>query len=245
MKPFLILQLRPEDAASDGEYEAFLRFGGLAESDVHRVRLEQSGLPEINLDDYSGVIVGGGPYNVSDPEEKKSPEQKRAEEDLARLIGQIVERDFPFLGACFGLGFLVKHQGGRVSKEKYAEEVGAVTVKINQEGEKDFLLKGLPKEFRAFVGHKEACQNVPEGAVLLASSDTCPSQMIRVKENIYATQFHPELDVPGIILRINVYKHAGYFPPEDAEKLIDQVKQEQVTVPMMILKRFVDRYRRE
>ena len=74
MKPFLILQLRPEAEASDDEYAAILRKGGLAEADTHRVRLDCEPLPDgLKLDDYSGVIVGGGPGCVSDPPAKKSP----------------------------------------------------------------------------------------------------------------------------------------------------------------------------
>ena len=61
----------------------------------------------------------------------------------------------------------------------------------------------------------------------------------------WGAEFHPELDVEGIILRINIYKHAGYFPPEDAEPHIEQCKKENVTVPVEILKRFVERYRTE
>jgi GMP synthase (glutamine-hydrolysing) len=67
--------------------------------------------------------------------------------------------------------------------------------------------------------------------------------MVRIGKNVYATQFHPELDTQGIILRINVYRNAGYFPPESAEELIEAVKNEHVTVPVQILKRFIDRYR--
>jgi len=242
MKPFLILQLRPEDAASDNEFEAFLKFGGLAEHDAHRVRMEGGYIPPVQLEKYSGVLVGGGPFNVSDGDEKKSEEQKRAEAALRALLGEIVEKDIPYLGACYGLGILSLHCGGVVSKEQHAEDVGGVTIALTEEGMKDPLLEGLPKEFRAFVGHKEACQGVPEGAVLLASSEGCPTQMIRVKNNIYATQFHPELDAEGINVRINVYKHAGYFPPEDAEKLREQMLKEDVNVPMKILKRFVEKY---
>lgn len=242
MKPFLILQSRPEDEASDNELEAFLKFGGLAADQVHRVRMEQSGIPKINLDDYSGIILGGGPYNMTTSEEDRDESQKRALKDLFALLDEVVERDFPFLGACLGVGVLSAHQGGKVSKE-FNEDVGGVTIKVTKEGENDPLLSGLSKEFRAFVGHKEGCEQLPEGAILLASSDLCPVQMFRIKHNIYATQFHPELDVKGITLRINIYKHAGYFPPEDADKLIEQVSSEQITVPMQILKRFVDKYR--
>jgi len=244
MKKFLVLQLRP-DKIADTEFQAFLKWGELKDEEVKRVRMEMAGIPDnVVLDDYCGVIVGGGPSNVSDSEEKKSDIQKKFEDDLYKLLDEVVEKDIPFLGACYGVGILSTHQGACVSKEKYGEDVGAVTVKVNKEGQKDDLLKGLPTEFRAFVGHKEACQGVPDGGVLLASSDTCPVQMYRIKNNIYATQFHPEMDTEEIINRINVYKYAGYFPPEDAQKLIDKAKEENVTVPQQILKRFVDKYKK-
>lgn len=244
MKKFLILQLRPDEIA-DTEFAAFLEAGSLTVDEVHRVRMEVAGIPDhINLDDYSGVIVGGGPSNVSDCEAKKSVEQKKFEDDLYRLLDEIVQKDIPFLGACYGVGILSSHQGACVSKENYSEDVGAVTVKMTEEGKKDDLLKGLPEEFRAFVGHKEACQGVPKSAVLLASSDTCPVQMYRVKNNVYATQFHPEMDTKEIINRINVYKYAGYFPPEDAQKLIDNANKENITVPQEILRRFVKKYKK-
>ena len=59
----------------------------------------------------------------------------------------------------------------------------------------------------------------------------------------YASQFHPELDIPGIITRINVYKFKGYFPPEAADALIERCKKEDISVPPQILKKFVERYR--
>ena len=238
------MQIRPNNEASNSEFEAFTRLGGINDDEVERIRMEQTELPEIDLDKYSGLIVGGGPSNVSAPEEKKSDDQKRYEKSLNSLLNEVIERDFPYLGACYGLGLIANCAGGEVSKEKFSEDVGPLYIKLTDEGKKDSLLKDLPESFTALGGHKEACQNLPENAVLLASSDNCPVQMIRFGQNVYATQFHPELDVEGIILRINIYKHAGYFPPEDADKLIEVCKSEgKVEVPAKILKRFVDRYR--
>ncbi len=245
MKKFLLLQIRPEDAASDNEYEAFMKFGGLTPEDVHRVRMEQYGIPRINLDEYSGIMQGGGPGNVSDPEEKKQNYQKQYEADLKRLLDEIIEKDFPYVGACYGIGALTNHIGGAVSKVNFTEPVGAVDITLTEAGKSDPLLAGIPKNFRAFVGHKEACQGLPDGATLLASSKTCPVQMIRIKNNIYGCQFHPELDTEGLIVRVNVYKNAGYFPPEEAEPLIEQVKHEEVVHPSKILKNFVDRYKQD
>ena len=242
-KPFLLLQLRPERLASNGEYAAFLRKAGLTKYQLVRIRMEQE-LPDVNLDEYSGVIVGGGPSNVSSPAAEKYDYQKRFEPKLKRLVSEIIERDFPYLGECYGLGILAEVLGGRVGQENYREDVGAVTILLNDEGKIDPLLEGLPGSFRVFAGHKEACQELPPNSVLLASSATCPIHMIRVGQNVYGTQFHPELDSHGLEVRITVYKNAGYFPPEDAEKLIAMGHRESVTVPGEILGRFVERYQR-
>ena len=71
MKPFLILQLRPEAEASDDEFEAILEKGGLEESDTIRIRLDQESIPDdFALENCAAVIVGGGPGCVSDSEVK-------------------------------------------------------------------------------------------------------------------------------------------------------------------------------
>lgn len=241
-KPFLILQLRANDLAAQSEFDAFLRYGGIDPANTHRVRMESEPLPEIDPTNYAGIIVGGGPWNVSDANEKKSETQKAAEAWLNNLLQTIIETDTPYLGACYGFGALVDVLGGTVSKERYAEDVEALTIKLTQDAQEDPLLQGIPTEFRAFAGHKESCQEPIEGVTLLASSDTCPFHMIRVKQNVYATQFHPELDVEGICERIDIYKNAGYFPPEKAEPLKAAAQTESVTVPMQIMKRFVELY---
>lgn len=239
-KKILIVQIRPEDEAADNELEAFIEFGDLDIADIHRVQLDRGPLPKINLDNYYAVVVGGGPLNVSDT--KKSEMQIHLEKQLTLLLNEIITRDFPYLGACYGLGAMVNHLGGLVSKERYSEDVGAIDVQLTEEGKRDPLLSGLPSIFRALGGHKEACQSVPGDVKVLASSQDCPIQMVRLKNNIYATQFHPELDTKGIVLRINVYKNAGYFPPEEAQPLIDQVKSEKITVPTEIFSRFIAKY---
>ncbi len=239
-KPFLLLQLRPEDAAADDEYQAFLRSTGLTDSQLTRIRMEH-GLPSVDLDEYSGVIVGGGPSNVSSPSDEKYEYQNVFEPKLKQLLREVIDRDFPYFGECYGLGILADTLGGQVGST-YHEDVGAVTVKLTEAGKKDPLLAGMPDEFRAFVGHKEACDSVPPQATLLASSATCPVHMIRVGEHVYATQFHPELDSYGLEVRIDTYRNAGYFPPEAAEELIAMGHKEIVTVPAEILRRFVERY---
>ncbi len=150
--------------------------------------------------------------------------------------------DFPFLGICSGNGLLGNYYGTKISV-KYGEPIGSITVSLSEEGEKDPLLTGLPKQFLALAGHKEACDEVPLHAVLLASSSTCPVQMFRIKNNIYAAQFHPEADDDEFILRIKIYKNYGYFPPEQADELIAfNIQNVQTPVAKEILRRFVSKY---
>lgn len=241
MKPFLLLTSRAEDEAAVDEYAAFLRVTGLTAQQLRRVRMEAGPLPRVDLDDYAGVIVGGGPFNSSDPEDSKCMEQRRVEAEIRPLLDEIVARDYPFLGACYGIGTLGVHQGGTIDRT-YAEPIGAVPVSLTAAGRDDPVLAGMPPEFDAFVGHKEACRVLPPAAVLLASSPACPVQMFRIKTNLYATQFHPELDRSGIVIRVRVYQDAGYFPRSELDVLIGRLNTAVVTEPPRILANFVARY---
>lgn len=241
MKPFLILQLRPEDDTSDSEYQAILKYGRLEASATHRIRIEKNGIPEISLDDYSAVIVGGSPFDISTPEAQKKPIQKKIERDFRRLFDDIVPGDFPFLGACSGCGLLGSYLNTPISA-KFAEPVGGARVALTEAGKKDSLLHGFPEHIDVLLGHKEACDSTPEGATLLIRGEACPVQMFRLGENVYATQFHPEGDCEGFTLRIHAYKNHGYFPPEEAQDLITAVSREDTPHAREILQRFVARY---
>jgi GMP synthase (glutamine-hydrolysing) len=241
VKPFLLLAIRAEDAAADNEYDSFLALSGLAESELRRIRLEQRALGEVDLSEWSGILLGGSPFNYSDPAELKTPVQRRVEADLHGLLDRVVNADFPFLGACFGIGALGRHQGAEVDRQ-YGEPVGAVKITLTPPGQQDPLLSGLPAVFHAFTGHKEAISRLPGHAVLLASSARCPVQAFRIGTNVYATQFHPELDMAGLRTRIGVYKHAGYFDPDQADEILAQAARSDVSLAPTILREFVGHY---
>ena len=243
MKPFLLLASRAEDTAAEDEYRAYLRYCGLQPEQLHRIRMEAAPLPALELSDYSGVIVGGSPFTSSDPAEHKSATQHRVERELAGLLDRIVAEDFPFLGACYGVGTLGVHQGGVVD-QTFREPIGPVKVELTGDGAVDPLTSVLPGSFEAFVGHKEAVTTLPPHAVLLATSAACPVQAFRVGRHVYATQFHPELDVPGLQTRIDVYRDYGYFEPHEADWVKATAAQSAVSEPPRMLRRFVELYAR-
>ena len=246
MRPFVLLATRAEDLAADDEYAALLRFGGLEERDLRRIRLEQDGAPaaaDLDLDALSGIVLGGSPFTTSVPREAKSAAQLRVEADIAALLDRVVAEDRPFLGACYGVGTLGVHQGGVVD-DTFREPIGAVKVELTGAGAVDPLTSALPGSFEAFVGHKEAVTALPASAVLLATSAACPVQAFRVGRHVYATQFHPELDVAGLQTRIDVYRDYGYFEPHEAEWIKASAAQAQVSEPPRLWRRFVELYAR-
>lgn len=240
--PFLLLGTRDHDEAAAAEYASVLRHTGLDADHLHHVRVESEPLPQIDLAAYSGVILGGSSFSISD--EVKTPVQERVEDDLARLVERIVDTDFPFLGLCYGVGTVTQHLGGVVDRE-FGEPVGAIEVTVTRDGLVDPILAGVGEKFHAFVAHKEACSQVPSTVTMLALGTACPVQMYRVGRNVYVTQFHPELDADDLTARMRIYQHHGYFAPEEMDDLAAMIKAAPVDGRQhRVLSNFVERYRR-
>jgi GMP synthase (glutamine-hydrolysing) len=243
-RPVLIIQLRPEDIVADSEYACILKYGGLSESETHRLRIEAMGLPsDLDPYTYSCIIVGGSPFDITTPAGDKSAIQNKIEADFARLFDEIIPADHPFLGCCSGNGLLGNYLGAAMSRQ-YSETTSCVHVELTAEGKQDKLLQGFPSTIDVMVGHKEAVDETPDGATLLVKGSACPVQMFRIGENVYATQFHPEADSEEFKLRIDTYRSHGYFKPHEAEMLKQRLHG--ITTPYghEILRRFVDIYYR-
>jgi len=275
MKPFALLAAREDDAAVQGEYQAVRRFMGLEPDGLVLIRLEQGPLPALDFNGYSGFIIGGSPFNVSDDEAAKSPMQKRVESDLNCILAEAIAEDFPVLGLCYGLGLLAQLLGGSVNRQ-YGEEASAVEVCLTPAGQADPLLAGLPFTFLALTGHKEAVSELPSTGIengrasgllgvfgfsdpnvvspgglsgnpavqVLATGAACPVQMVRVGRNIYATQFHPELDEAGIKERLAIYLDKGYCAPDEYDTVIGRITGTDLTTAHQILKNFATTYAR-
>ena len=243
MRPFLFLGHRAQDRVAQQEYDAVLAGTGLHPDHLVRVRLEAGPLGEVDLAAWSGIILGGGPFTMSDPDDSKSPVQHRVEAELHDLAERVVATDTPFLGACYGIGVLGTRAGGLVDRT-YGEPASALPVRLTDEGVRDPLFGSLPAVFNAFLGHKEAVSQLPEGGVLLASTDTCPVHAFRLGRNVYATQFHPELDAAALCDRLDAYRDGGYYEPHQLESLKLAAWDAHVTEPVRLLARFVELYAR-
>lgn len=243
MKPFLLITTRDDERVASEEHASYCSLTGLLPEDLEWKRAERESIGDIDFGRYSGIILAGSPFTVSEPAEKKSQEELRVERELAQLLDRVVEHDFPFLGICYGIGTIGTHQGAKVDRT-YGESTQAARITLSAAGIADPLLGELPREFDAFVGHKEAISETPPHLVVLASSPGCPVQAFRVGENVYATQFHPELDAVAMTSRINAYIDHGYFDPGEVDALIERIQSADVRASQMVLARFTEQYLR-
>jgi len=68
----------------------------------------------------------------------------------------------------------------------------------------DRIFSGVEREFDVFHWHGDTFE-LPQGAVHLAESDLCKNQAFRFGDNVYAFQFHLEIDHPTIESWITTY----------------------------------------
>lgn len=235
---FLTLCTREQTILAESEREALLRFTGLPPESLVEVQLDYEPFPNIDLAEWDGIILCGSRFDSSADEADKSPLQRDVEANLREMYAQILEEDFPFLGLCYGLGTLTSYLGGTVDSQ-YSEEITAPALTLTPAGLADPLLRGLPPVFHAYVGHHEAVSELPEEMTVLVEGEVAPVQMTRVGQNVYATQFHPELDLDGINLRIDIFADAGYFSPEDRHLVEARVRGVNTGPAHQVLRNFV------
>ena len=240
-KPFLMLTSRDDGPVLSSESADLPRFCGLSEEGVRRVRIERD-LPELDLSDYSGAFVCGSPWDAGADDHLKEARQVRAEAWLRSFYDRALAESFPVLGLCYGLGTLTLHLGG-VLDTQHGEDISGIALTKTDAGREDPLLEGTPDRFHAYVGHHEAVRELAPGMQVLLAGDATPIQMVRVGEAAWATQFHPELDLAGVLVRVEQYG-GRYYPPEAAGAITEQVSSVDVSPSHRVLTNFVEAFRR-
>lgn len=171
--------------------------------------------PEILLAGYSGVILGGsGEFDFDGNRSEDDEARKISYEILGRLrpfFTYIFEHDLPTLGICYGHQILGAFAGAQVKYDEIQKKSRSHEVKLLVDRNDYFLFSDLPYSFQAHYGHKDVLDRVPDGAVLLINGgEQCKISALRYKNNIYTTQFHPELNFDDMMERLK--ESPGYLP---------------------------------
>lgn len=178
-----VLVVQPAEDDGLGRFSGWLNAHGI---DIHTIRpYAGDTVPERLRTD--GLIVLGGDMSSNDDAEFPWLEQIRA------LFRDAVLQRRPTLGICLGGQLLAQSLGGTVTKGRHGTEAGVVTVSATDEAAGDVLLDGLGLDFPVASMHGDAIDSLPDGAVLLGTSDPYPQQAFRAAPNAWGVQFHPEI----------------------------------------------------
>lgn len=240
-RPLLYVCVRPQQGAAAAEYESFRTAMRLDGTQLAQLDLVREALPPDVFDRYSGFLIGGSPFNTTDPESAKTDVQRRLEAQLETLAAHAAEGTTPAMFTCYGIGVVTRLLGGEVSRA-YPEDTGPTVVEVTTEGASDPLFGSLAGRFTALTAHKEGSAAPPPGGVLLATNDGCPVQAYRVGDSLYATQFHPEPTTKAFTERMAVYRDDGYFAANEYERVAGHVLAASVTEPVRLLRRFAQTF---
>ena len=219
MAKLLLLQVGntfAELAASRGDYDAwFLASLGLDRESAWVARPHQ-GDPLPDRHDFSGVVVTGSAAMVTDREPWS--------EAVAAFLREIVARERPLLGVCYGHQLLAFALGGQVGDNPAGRMAGTVEVRLEPSAADDPLFGGLPSSLVVHVSHRQRVMQLPSSATLLGQSPHDPCHVYRVGERAWGVQFHPEFD--DYVARAYVEQRWDVFVREgrDPESMLQSVR---------------------
>ena len=131
-------------------------------------------------ENVKGLILSGGPLNVY-------------ENNKFSFDKNILKKNFPILGICFGHQILSKSLGGRVKQSKH-REFGLANLKKKS---KSKLLDGFFDKkniSKVWMSHADQVTKIPKSFKIIASSQNSKFAAIENKDKkYYGVQFHPEV----------------------------------------------------
>jgi GMP synthase-like glutamine amidotransferase len=145
---------------------------------------ENQKLPELSGIDW--LIIMGGPMSVND--EKHFPWLAQEK----KFIRQAIDSDKIVLGICLGSQLVSAALGAKVYPNN-EKEIGWFDIELTVPAKSADLFKSLGDKLKVFHWHGDTF-DLPEDAILLASSAATKNQAYLYHERVLALQFHLETD---------------------------------------------------
>ncbi len=163
-------------------------------------------LEEIRAHEPCGLVLSGGPSSVYDP-------------DAPACDRGIFGLHLPILGICYGLQWLAHTLGGKVERAD-RREYGPAQLEVC---DSSLLLAGLPQRLRIWASHGDRVSSLPPGSRVVAATENAVAAMENPDQQIYAVQFHPEVqhtDHGTEILRNFVFSICHASPSWDRRSFV-------------------------
>jgi glucosinolate gamma-glutamyl hydrolase len=140
------------------------------------------------IDQYKATIVTGSKYDAHDD----SCEWNVA---LRAHIVALHKRQHRILGICYGHQITAYALGGKTGRSNKGWEIGVRTMKPTEHLVRIADYKELTAPFKMLETHQDQVSQIPDDAVLLASSDNCEYEMFQMPADnatVLCMQGHPE-----------------------------------------------------
>jgi len=147
-------------------------------------------LPETEA--FDALIVMGGPMGVTDVADYPWLETE------LDFIARTIQAGKKVLGICLGAQLIAAALGAKVYRNR-SPEIGWWPLSATDEAAKSGL---LPHTCLPFHWHGDTF-DLPEGALLLASSEACTNQAFLIDEQVIGLQFHLETTADTALSLIN------------------------------------------
>lgn len=105
--------------------------------------------------------------------------------ELRRRVSALIASGMKTVGICFGHQILALCLGAPVGRAECGFTIGRVAYRWHG---------GVTPGYALLASHQDQVKALPEGAVLLASSEACPIAGFTYGDNVLSMQPHPELD---------------------------------------------------
>lgn len=182
--------LDPDVAAAVGDYtELFPAAFGPAGVDL-RIYDVTAGQFPASTDECDGWIISGSRRSVY--------EDDGWIRDLHDVAHELVTRERPLAGICFGHQLIARTLGGTVERAAVGWGVGVREFQVVAPAA---TMEPDVTSFTILTSHRDQVLELPGGAELVATADYCPVGAYRIGDHVLCVQGHPEW-VPGLSRRL-------------------------------------------
>lgn len=210
----VLLQVRSHPEAEEQEVLCFLERCRLRPEQLTTVNLvHRPDLAWVDVEGADALLIGGaGGHSATREHPFTGP--------LAEVMARWIEEDRPLFGSCWGHQFMAAALGGSVVADEAHEEVGTFPIELTAEGRRDPLFETCPERFSVQLGHHDRIEVLPPGFVVLARSERCAHQAIRLDgKPVYGSQFHSEMTHEHMLARLTMYRDEYLEPGADPARI--------------------------
>ena len=157
------------------------------------------------VDGFDGYVITGSPASANGNEAW-----------IDRLFDFIRELDaskIPTVGVCFGHQAIARALGGAVGKNPGGWGFGISPTLFPA---RETWMSPPHATLNLYAAHNEQVTKLPEGAVVLGGSASCPIGSYKIGNHIFTTEYHPEM-TPDFITDLS-HEIEGYIGSDIAEK---------------------------